>query len=62
MHNPLNNPDIDGNSLNLNKEDGQAHADTYECTACKCVVPESNWNERLLICNECLKAVNDGLL
>lgn len=53
MHNPLNDKDIDGQSMNVYKQDGVQHQDSYLCPFCDEIVLEKYWNKDLGCCLEC---------
>ena len=48
--NPLNDKDIDGNTLNMGIDD---KSDLFHCPKCDEYVPEDEWNNKRNMCYSC---------
>lgn len=55
--NPLNDSDIDGNTLNIPVADN----DKYHCPVCDGYVPEDEWNDKKQMCYDCFWGIKENI-
>ncbi len=60
MRNSLFDTDVDGNTLNLNIEDGERPTINYICYRCNGRYPEKEWDNHVRLCVECTKELEEN--